>query len=250
MAHRPDEPFHIITNNRYCHEIKTSDGESISFVDLISMGKEQEKSLDQIRQRNVYLWNTDAYNGMKFFFISDDQQICAPKECIEAIVENETGFVDDEWLNQNLRIIDLNKKVYKSYGEMMTWKHKKSPKFTQISCTERMRRLKAIGNELYKVGACQKVAFQLYSGAASMFGKDDSETHPRCRVSSSHSKLLSNIFNNMSIICYERKDFLRAAKYCRKALKLNPHYDKCTRRLEEIYKKVNAAVGFDVSHFI
>ena len=250
MARRPDEPFHIITNNRHCHEIKTNNGESVSFVNLISMGMEEQKFLDQIRERKFYLWSTDCFNGMKFFFISDDKKICAPKECIEAIIEKEKGFVDEDWLNQNLRIITLDKNVYKSYCQMMTWEHKKSAKFRQLSCTEMMRILKAIGNELKKAGDCEKVAYQLYLTAVTIFGNDDSQSHSRCRASASHTKLLSNIFNNMSIICYEGKDFLAAAKYCRKALKLNPHYNKCTRRLKAIHKKVNDTVGFDVSEFI
>ena len=216
-------------------EIKIN-GQCIPLIDCVSMLEHNKRALDNIREtRN--LWNTsDSRSGNRYYFIDDKHRICGPKKLITEFIKR-VNCVNDDWKKKNLRILNLNQEVYRKYCQMMTWKIKKDNRFENMSCIDQMTILKAMGNDIRRAGMCNNSALSLYRIAVKRWGNDDG-SHTSCK-GKAHDDLLSKLYNNLSIIEFERNEFEKSAVYAKLALILNPRYQKCSRRIILISKKID-----------
>ena len=227
---------YVFKNNPEYKEIKIN-GQSIPLIDCVSMLEHNRKVLENIRKTNN-LWNTiDSHWGSRHYFIDEQQRICGPSETITEFIKN-ADCVGDDWKKKYLRVLNLDQNVYKKYCELMTWQNTGDDRFENMSCIDQMMRLKAIGNELKRVGMCDNVALTLYRIAIEKWGHDDG-SHTACVKDEAHDNLLSQLYNNISIINFKRNNFKKSAVYAKLALILNPKYTKCSTRIMVISKKMN-----------
>ena len=98
--------------------------------------------------------------------------------------------------------------------------------FNSLSCIRKMSIIKEMANAVLSCGSLNQAALKLYF-AAVMQCQCIKKKH-------NHDVMVSQLFNNISIIMYKYKKYQQAKDYCIRALQLVPKYKKCQARLKEI----------------
>ena len=185
----------------------------------------------------MILWSTNTYKSNRHYIIDDQHKICGSKQAINDIIKNEI-LLSAKWKKANLRVLDLNDKVYREYCEMRTWQNNKDERFNIMTCNEIMSRLKSMGNEVKNAKHCDKAAMTLYQAGARKWGHDDG-LHASCQADELHNDLLAKLLHNISLIYFEKNKLESSCEYAKMALKIDPQYKKCAERVKIINETVD-----------
>ena len=165
------------------------------------------------------------------YFI-DKNKICGIQQSINSICNDK--FLSKNFKNHHLRVINISPKIYKAYHQLTVSTWKNCSNISSLSCVDKMKIMKDIGNEIFKNGDLNASACYLFIGGVQQLGFDQKAEHKHCSKDNVHNLILSQLYNNISVIYYIEKSLEKSAHYAKKALFWNPKYGKVIARLKNI----------------
>ena len=219
----------ILKNNPHFHELNV-DGDKYFFLNMMAMTLEQEQFYINLIN-TTFIWISVDPNYIHFI---GNGKICSIEKAINHLKSDE--LLSDEFKEKHLRTIIINPVIYKNYHNLLSGKQHNDDYFRRLTCIDKMKIMKDIANEIFNAGDLLKSAYHLYAAGVNQLGIDFAEQHTKCNETKEHNVLLSQLYNDMSTICWIQKEWERSAELTRKALKWNPNYEKCIRRLKQISK--------------
>ena len=219
-----DNPF---KNNPHSKMININ-GEDVVLIDMVSMSKEQELFYDIIL-KTMNLW---SYEDPAHHFFIGNNKICGLAESINFLRQD--PLLSVAFKNNHLRIIKIKNDDYNNYGKLIESTQSNNEYYQKMSCIQIMKIMKNIGNDIYAAGGLKNAAHQLYIGGITRLGQDQDAKHEKCVKDEEHDEIVSKLYNNLSVIHFTANEYDLSAKYAEKALRWNPNYVKCKRRLKEI----------------
>ena len=238
MSCNPSEQSEI-ENNPHVHMVNVN-GANTMVVDAVSMIKETENFFNGILN-NLILWHQS--NPVHHFFISDNKKfICGVSGSIKFLKSNQ--LLSSTFKKDHLKVLDIPTAYYDDYSKLMVAEKEgkeNSQYLSQLSCFKRMQIIKNIGNAIFKQNGCKlhKAAISLYKLGITQLQSDKAGEHESCMKSTNHNMVLSQLYNNMSVICLKEIAYEASAHYANKALRWNNNYEKCIKRLRYINNKLD-----------